>query len=86
MLAPEDRWRVAVTLRNIESGPLQIILSRVSTIGARRAKVSAPGRRHERRLALVANSHYAEMEACAIAKAKRRPSWTLACRAELNPA
>jgi hypothetical protein len=37
-------------------------------------------------LALVANSHYAEMEACAIAKAKRRPSWTLACRAELNPA
>jgi hypothetical protein len=38
-----------------------------------RAKVSAPGRRHERTLALVANSHYAAMEACAIAKAKRRP-------------
>jgi hypothetical protein len=54
MLAPEDRWRVAVPLRNLEFGPLQIILSRVSTIGARRAKLSAPGRRHERRLALVA--------------------------------
>jgi len=26
------------------------------------------------------------MEACAIAKAKRRPSWALARRAELNPA
>ncbi len=60
-------------VRSLESGPLQTILSRVSTIGARRAKVSAPGRRHERRLALVANSHYAAMEACAIAKAKRRP-------------
>jgi hypothetical protein len=64
-------WRSHV--RSLDSRPLQTILSWVSTIGARRAKVSAPGRRHERRLALVANSHHAGMEACAIAKAKRRP-------------